>query len=103
MRIAYFNVMRTDPNRVRAVAPEHAVYWHDVDPPAYLGGPMADRSGGLITFDATSIEEAEQLVAGDPFVRADLPFGAWKATSAPLPGWRRDLRRCVSPGSPNGI
>jgi hypothetical protein len=77
MRIAYFYLMKDDPDRVRAVAPDHAAYWHDLDPPAYLGGPLADRSGGLITFEAGSLGEAEQLVAGDPFVRADLLEDAW--------------------------
>jgi nitrile hydratase subunit beta len=34
----------------------------------YLGGQFADRSGGLITFEARSVEDAEQLAADDPFV-----------------------------------
>ena len=43
----------------------------------YLGGPFADRSGGLITFQAGSIPEAERLVAHDPFVREDLLERRW--------------------------
>jgi uncharacterized protein YciI len=64
--------MRDEPDAVRAVAPEHAAYWHDRGLRDYIGGPFADRSGGLITFAAGSMEEAERLVAADPFVREGL-------------------------------
>ena len=76
MRIAYFYWMKDDPDRVRAVAPEHAAYWRDLGLPGYLGGPLADRSGGLITFEADSLESAERLVAADPFVRDELLEGS---------------------------
>jgi hypothetical protein len=42
-----------------------------------LGGPFADRSGGLITFEGASVEEAERLVSDDPFVREDLLETHW--------------------------
>ena len=76
MRIAYFYWMKDDPDRVRTVAPEHAAYWRDLGLPEYLGGPFADRSGGLITFEADSLESAERLVAADPFVRDELLEGS---------------------------
>jgi uncharacterized protein YciI len=72
MRIVHVYWMRPQPDRVRAIAPEHAAYWHGLGLRGYLGGPVADRSGGLITFEADSIDEAEQVVAADPFVREDL-------------------------------
>jgi uncharacterized protein YciI len=72
MKIAYSYWMKDDPDRVRAVAPEHAAYWRDLGLPGYLGGPFADRSGGLITFEADSLEQAEDIIAADPFVREDL-------------------------------
>jgi uncharacterized protein len=72
MRIAYFYWMRDDPDRVGAIAPEHAAYWRDLGLPGYLGGPLADWSGGLITFEADSLQSAERLVAADPFVREEL-------------------------------
>lgn len=77
MRFLYFYLMSDAPARVQAVAPEHAVYWRELGMPDYLGGPFADRSGGLITFDAGSATEAERLVANDPFVREDLLEGRW--------------------------
>jgi hypothetical protein len=76
MRIAYFYWMKDDPDRVRTVAPEHTAYWRDLGLPGYLGGPLADRSGGLITFEADSLESAERLVAADPFVRDELLEGS---------------------------
>jgi uncharacterized protein YciI len=72
MRIVHYYSMKLQPNRVRVLAPEHAAYWAGLGLRAYLGGPFADRSGGLITFEADSVQEAERVVAEDPFVRADL-------------------------------
>jgi uncharacterized protein YciI len=69
--------MSDAPDRVRAVAPRHAAYWRDLGLAHYLGGPFADRSGGLITFEAGSITEAGQLVADDPFVQQDLLERRW--------------------------
>jgi uncharacterized protein YciI len=48
-----------------------------LDLPDYLGGPFAERSGGLITFEARSVEETEQLAADDPFVREGLLASRW--------------------------
>ena len=72
MRFVHVYAMKPEPDRVRAVAPRHAAYWHDLQPGGYLGGPFDDRSGGLITFEADSREEAERLIAADPFVRERL-------------------------------
>ena len=77
MRFLYFYLMRAAPDRVRIVAPEHAAYWRKLGQRDYLGGPFADRSGRLITFQAGSVTEAERLVAHDPFVREDLIERRW--------------------------
>ena len=68
MRWAYFYRMAVGAERVPEVAPRHAAYWRGLGLRRYAGGPFGDRSGGLITFEAGSREEAERLVAGDPFV-----------------------------------
>jgi hypothetical protein len=60
VRVLYFYLMRDAPDRVRGVAPEHAGYWHALGLRDYLGGPFADRTGGLITFEIASAEEAER-------------------------------------------
>lgn len=43
----------------------------------YLGGPFANRSGGLITFEASSPERAERTTAHDPFARHGLLGRHW--------------------------
>ncbi len=77
MRFLYFYLMGDDVDRVRDVASHHAAYWHDLGLPEYLGGPFADRSGGLITFEADSAEQADRLIDGDPFVREGLLQRSW--------------------------
>ena len=72
MRIVYFYSMKHEPDEIRTVAPAHAAYWRERGLPEYVGGPFADRSGGLITFDASTAEEAERIVAADPFVTGGL-------------------------------
>lgn len=37
-----------------------------------MGGPFADRPGGLITFDADSLEQAAGIITADPFVQEEL-------------------------------
>ena len=77
MRILYFYLMNGAPDRVRTVAPRHAAYCRELGLDHYLGGPFADRSGGLITFGAGSLSEAGQLMADDPFVQEDLLQQRW--------------------------
>ena len=64
MRFAFVYFMKPEPERVRAIAPRHAAYWQGLALREYRGGPFADRSGGLITFEAESPEEAKELVSG---------------------------------------
>jgi uncharacterized protein YciI len=80
MRFLYFYLMADDPARVREVAPRHAAYWRELALPGYLGGPFADRSGGLITFEgfeADAPAHAQQLVTDDPFVREGTISSWW--------------------------
>ena len=77
MRFLYFYLMKDAPERVQATAPKHAAYWRDLGLRGYLGGPFADRSGGLITFQAASGVEAGRLVANDPFLAEGLLERHW--------------------------
>jgi uncharacterized protein YciI len=77
MRVLYFYLMKDATDRVGAVAPDHAAYWRGLGVREYVGGPFRDRSGGLITFAASSVDEAERLVADDPFAREDLLERRW--------------------------
>lgn len=66
-----------EPERIRAIVPLHVEYWQECNPGRYLGGPFADRSGGLVTFEAESIEEATGIIMSDPFVTSDLLKDRW--------------------------
>jgi uncharacterized protein YciI len=77
MRIGYLYFMTDEPHRVRSVAPQHAAYWRALALPNYVGGPFADRSGGLITFEIDSVQAAQQLIDSDPFYREDLLTSHW--------------------------
>jgi uncharacterized protein YciI len=85
MKAVYAYFMKGDPERVRSVAPAHSAYWRGMGLPGYEGGPFADRSGGLITFECASLDEAERLVAEDPFVLADLVDPRWLKDWRPTP------------------
>jgi uncharacterized protein YciI len=79
-RFLYFYLMRNSPSSVGAIrqtAPEHVQYWRSCGLPDYLGGPFADRTGGLITFGAFSLVDAQRVVSNDPFVLNDLIEQTW--------------------------
>jgi uncharacterized protein YciI len=76
-RYAYFYLMRDDPDRVGATVPRHVAHWHELQLPDYLGGPFADRTGGLITFQANDDQQAQRAVDADPFVREGLLKAHW--------------------------
>jgi uncharacterized protein YciI len=77
MRFAFFYFMKPEPDRVRAIAPRHAAYWTQLAVADYCGGPFADKTGGLISFDADSPAYAEELVSHDPFVTERLLEQHW--------------------------
>ncbi|MGN6576395.1 MAG: YciI family protein [Nocardioides sp.] len=77
MRFAYFYFMADEPDRIRAVAPQHAAYWQGLALRECRGGPFVDRSGGLLTFEAESTDEAQRLIAEDPFFLQALLRSRW--------------------------
>ena len=77
MRVLFFYLMHDGPDRVAQAAPRHAQYWQELALPGYLGGPFADRSGGLITFEADSAHQADRLVQADPFLHEGLLRTWW--------------------------
>lgn len=52
MRFVYCYSMKEHADAVREVAPKHAAYSHELRLLEYVGGTFADRSGGLISFEA---------------------------------------------------
>ena len=76
-RFLYFYLMRNRPDAIPQLVPAHVQYWHSRDLPGYMGGPFVDRSGGLITFAAASLDDTQQIIADDPFVREQLIEQSW--------------------------
>jgi uncharacterized protein YciI len=76
-RFAYFYLMKREPEIIQQVVPAHVKYWGKFKSQNYLGGPFADRSGGLITFEATDINEATEVIKNDPFTIKDVLESKW--------------------------
>jgi uncharacterized protein YciI len=76
-RYVYFYFNRTEPEKIRQVVPSHVQYWKTADLKEYRGGPFGDRTGGLISFDASSLEEATEIILQDPFILEDLIAEKW--------------------------
>jgi hypothetical protein len=73
----YFYFMKNEPEKICRIVPEHIAYWRNCNALGYKGGPFADRSGGMISFSAAVPEEAERLIAADPFVLEGLMDNKW--------------------------
>jgi uncharacterized protein YciI len=69
--------MKNDPERIREVVPSHVAYWKNSNIEKYVGGPFADRTGGLISFEPLSIAEATAIIEKDPFVVHGLLKEKW--------------------------
>jgi uncharacterized protein YciI len=76
-RFIYFYFNRNEPEKIRQVVPAHVQYWKTANPKGYLGGPFADRTGGLISFVAASLKEATEIILQDPFILEDLIDQKW--------------------------
>ncbi|MBI5026818.1 MAG: hypothetical protein HZC12_08885 [Nitrospirae bacterium] len=76
-RFVFFYFMKKEPEKIKAVVPLHIEYWHKLKLNKYLGGPITDRTGGLITFEAGDIEEATKIIINDPFVSQNLLESKW--------------------------
>jgi uncharacterized protein len=73
----YFYFMKNEPDKIKSTVPSHIEYWEKCDLKGYQGGPFADRTGGLITFEAEDIEEAQSIASNDPFIVNDLIEEKW--------------------------
>jgi uncharacterized protein YciI len=76
-RFLYFYFNRNEPEKIRQMIPAHVEYWKAARLTGYMGGPFADRTGGLISFVASSLEEATEIILQDPFVLEDLIDQRW--------------------------
>jgi uncharacterized protein YciI len=75
-RFVYFYLNRASPE-MRRVVPAHVQYWKGASLADYVGGPFADRTGGLISFSAPDLAAANGVVADDPFTQEDLISEGW--------------------------
>ena len=76
-RFIYFYLNRHEPEKIRQAVPAHVQYWKAANLKSYSGGPFADRSGGLISFSAVSLEEATEIIQQDPFIQENLIEQKW--------------------------
>jgi uncharacterized protein YciI len=76
-RIAFFYFMKNDPDKIREVVAAHIAYWKNNNLEKYVGGPFADRTGGLISFEAPGLEEASAIIEKDPFIVHGLIAQKW--------------------------
>jgi uncharacterized protein YciI len=76
-QFVYFYFNRIEPEKVREVVPAHVQYWQTAGLDGYTGGPFSDRTGGLITFSASSLDEATQIIQRDPFMQEGLIDQNW--------------------------
>ena len=76
-RFIYFYFNRNEPEKIREVVPAHVQYWKTAGLKSYSGGPFADHSGGLISFAASNLEEAIEIMLRDPFIQKDLIEQKW--------------------------
>jgi len=76
-RFIYFYFNRNESEKIRRVVPLHVQYWKTSNLKDYMGGPFSDRTGGLISFVASSFEEATAIVQQDPFVLEDMIAEKW--------------------------
>jgi hypothetical protein len=69
MKFAAIIEYSQDRDKVQAVRPVHRQYLTSLKESGRLvaSGPFTDDSGALIIYEASSKEEAERLLQGDPF------------------------------------
>jgi uncharacterized protein YciI len=76
-RFVYFYFNRNEPEKIRQVVPAHVGYWKSANVKGYMGSPFGDRTGGLISFVAPSLQDATEIILQDPFIREDLVEQKW--------------------------
>ncbi len=76
-RFVFFYFMKKEPEKIKAAVPAHIEYWTNLRLNKYLGAPFADRTGGLITYEAKDMDQAEKITGNDPFVVQGLLESKW--------------------------
>jgi hypothetical protein len=76
-RFVFFYLNRNEPEKIRRMVSAHVHYWKTAPVKAYQGGPLGDRTGGMISFFAPSLQEATDIILQDPFILEDLITEKW--------------------------
>ncbi len=76
-QFVFLYFMKREPEKIGKVVPAHVDYWKKCSLEKYSGGPFADKSGGVITFEAENLEEATSIIQNDPFVTKNLLEKKW--------------------------
>ena len=74
---AFFYFMKNQSEAIGETVPGHIAYWKDDNYRKIQGGPFADRSGGMVVFQAESLDSATLIANSDPFVKEDLLDNSW--------------------------
>lgn len=73
----FFYLMKAQSERIGQIVPAHVAYWADNHSVHHTGGPFADRTGGMIVFEAEGLHDAERLAHNDPFVIQRVVENCW--------------------------
>lgn len=70
-------VMKFEPARLKTLIPAQIEYWQKFAPENFTGGPFKDRSGGMLSFSAADMAQAEEICKNDPFVKSGIVDEYW--------------------------
>ena len=76
-RFVYFYFLKHDFNQIKEVIPMHESYWEKQKLKNYMWGEFTDGTGGMVSFDAPTKEEAEELILDDPLIAANAIEEKW--------------------------
>lgn len=76
-RFVFFYFIKKNRNEVGLVLPSHVEYWEKAHVNKFIGGLFADGSGGMITFEASNREEADDKIIEDPLIINNLIEIRW--------------------------
>jgi uncharacterized protein YciI len=76
-RFVYFYLNRNEPEKIKQVVPAHVRYWKKANRTGFMGGQFGDRTGGLISFVAQSLQEAMDIILQEPFILEDSIEQKW--------------------------
>lgn len=65
----FMYILADDLATVQASLGRHVSYWKELKFDYFRNGPFADKSGGMILFSSTSLDDAQKIVSQDPLLQ----------------------------------